>query len=161
MALQTCLETYKNTNENNNELVSFLKAKLAERHSKIVALKKEQDSLSVSYESTIREKNEVINTQYAIIIEKEKHIEELENKIKKQCELTIRSDEEVSSLKVTINDSEMKIRERDQKISLLESKLATNAERVRATQNLVSNGRIQPNLALSIYQLFFLILMQA
>ncbi|XP_017956844.1 angiopoietin-related protein 7 isoform X2 [Drosophila navojoa] len=137
LALQTCLETYKNTNENNNELISFLKTKLAERHSKMVALKKAHDSQNAGYESTICEKNEMINTQDGIIKVKEKQIEELTNKIKQQYELAIKSDELISSLRATIEDSEAKVKERDQKITQLETELATKAERIRTTQNLL------------------------
>lgn len=149
LALQTCLETYKNTNENNNELISFLKTKLAERHSKMVALKKAHEAQIAGYESTICEKNEMIDTQDGIIKVKEKQIEELATKIKQQYELTIKSDELISSLRATIEDGEAKLKERDQKIAQLETELATKAERIRTTQNLVSNWIVQPNPTIS------------
>ncbi|XP_064551578.1 fibroleukin-like isoform X2 [Drosophila montana] len=148
LALQTCLETYKNTNQNDNDLIVFLKSKLSERHTNLEALKKTHHNQIANYEAAISEKNDKIDIQDAIIKQKDKQIVELEAKLKEKSDLSNEYKKQIASLEATVEESDAKmfaqetiIREKDYQIGLFGTEVAPNPERVRSNQELALNWK--------------------
>ncbi|KRF85241.1 fibroleukin [Drosophila virilis] len=146
LALQTCLETYKNTNQNDNDLIVFLKSKLSERHKNLETLKKTHQNQIANYEAAISEKNEKIDIQDAIIKQKDKQIVELEAKLKEKSDLSNEYRKQIAALEATVEESDAKIfaqetiiREKDYQIGLFGTEVAPNSERVSSNQDLARN----------------------
>lgn len=88
LALKTCLETYKNTNVHNNDVITFLKSKLCERKENCIAIRKSFQHQLTEQENYIREKDDKIVKQNDIIKTKDNYITELKEELVNNSEKT-------------------------------------------------------------------------
>ncbi|XP_062130117.1 fibroleukin-like [Drosophila sulfurigaster albostrigata] len=157
LTLRTCLETYKNTNLNNNDVITFLKSKLCERRQNSIAIQKSFKKQLTELENSNRDKSEKIVKQDELITDKDNYILKLEQQLKKtadqlqeKTQLSFDYQQRIVALEANIEqkdlqlaDRKVTIQEKEDQISVLKNEVATTRDKLNATQELLRSWKTQ------------------
>lgn len=155
LALRTCLETYKNTNVNNIDLIALLKSKLSERKENCIAIRKTFENQLSEYENSNQEKDEQIAKQAVMIKDQDTYILKLKEEVKKNAEqlaektdLSVNYEKQIIALQEIIKEKDLKIsdciasnKENEIQIAKLRDEVATSVEKVKLSQDLDKNWK--------------------